>query len=221
MNRIRAVYDKLFVAFGSQGWWPILNNKTLLCEYHKNAPRNEEEAFEICIGAILTQSTSWKNVEKALINLKKNNALAKKELKKLSMQELAKLIKPAGYFNQKAKKIKNFVAYKGKITREGLLSIWGCGNETVDSMLLYAFNKPVFVVDAYTKRIMGRLGVCKENMGYEELQSIFHRDLKEDVHLFNEYHALLVKHAKQHCRTKPLCSNCPLGMLCKEKSAQE
>ncbi|MBU4502694.1 MAG: hypothetical protein KKA79_08910, partial [Nanoarchaeota archaeon] len=178
--------------------------------------RTPEEQFEICIGAILTQSTSWKNVEKALLALKTSGLLNKEKLQSVNLAKLARTIKPAGYFNQKAKKIKSFVKYKGKITREELLIIWGCGPETVDSILLYAYNKPVFVIDAYTKRIMSRLGLCDKNISYEELQDMFHKNLRKDYYLFNEFHALFVEHAKQYCRTKPVCADCQLKNMCKK-----
>ena len=220
MDKIQEIYRLLLERYGSQGWWPIIDVKSNTSIYDRNfskKKRTSDEAFEICIGAILTQSTSWKNVEKALVNLKKNNLLNKKNLEKIDITDLSSLIKPAGYFNQKAKKIREFIKYNGELNKEGLLSIWGCGNETVDSMLLYAFNKPVFVIDAYTKRIMSRLGICKDNLSYEELQDIFYKNLEKDSYMFNEYHALLVEHGKQYCRTKPLCDSCPLIKLCNYK----
>jgi len=217
MNEIKKIYNILLKEYRSQGWWPIVDIKSRISVYNKNfskRKRTKDEQFEICIGAILTQSTSWKNVEKALLALKISGSLNKEKLKSISSAKLANLIKSAGYFNQKAKKIKSFIKYKEKISREGLLTIWGCGNETVDSMLLYAYNQPVFVIDAYTRRIMSRLKLCKENTSYEELQNLFHQNLKKDYSLFNEYHALLVEHAKQYCRVKPLCNDCPLRKMC-------
>lgn len=220
MEQIKQIYSILLNEYGKQGWWPIINNKTLLCEYHRGVPRSEEEILEICIGAILTQSTSWKNVVKALINLKKNNLLNKKELKSINTEKLARLIKPAGYFNQKAKKLKEFTKFclslKGKTpTREELLNIWGIGKETADSMLLYTFKIPTFVIDAYTRRIFTNLGFIDEKADYDKIKALFEDNLKPDLITYQEYHALLVEHAKQHCKVKPVCDNCPLNMLCK------
>lgn len=215
---IKKIYNVLSKAYSHQGWWPIVDKKLGISIYNpkfSKRKRTSEEQFEICIGAILTQSTSWKNVEKALLALKISGLLNKEKLQNVKLTKLARTIKSAGYFNQKAKKIKSFVKYKGNITREELLTIWGCGPETVDSMLLYAYNKPVFVIDAYTKRIMSRLGLCDKNISYEELQDIFHKNLEKDNQLFNEFHALFVEHAKQYCRTKPVCEDCPLKNMCK------
>ena len=167
------------------------------------------------MGAILTQNTSWKNVEKAILNLKKNNLLNKEKLEKINIKKLANLIKSSGYHNQKAKKIKEFIKFlnsKKKITRENLLTVWGIGPETADSILLYAYNKPYFVIDAYTKRIMNKLGY-KENT-YEKLQELFHKNLPRNYKLYNEFHALFVRLAKENCKTNPLCNNCPLNKNC-------
>lgn len=266
MNKIMQIYKELLKMYGHQGWWPIINNNTLLCEYHLNAPRNEEERFEIAVGAILaqntqwypnvvraiqqlkvgrllkkeewevikkaeihkgiirerprkqttnhilTQNTSWKNVEKAIKNLKEKNFLNKETIQNIPEKELALLIRPAGYYNQKARKLKAFVKFDGRITRENLLNIWGLGPETVDSILLYAYNKPIFVIDAYTKRVMNRLGYKEQT--YDELQSLFMKSLPEDTQLFNEFHALLVELGKNYCKTKPLCEECPIKKDC-------
>ena len=140
------------------------------------------------------------------------------ELKKLPEKHLAELIRSSGYYNQKAKKIKALIEFldsKKEITRENLLNVYGIGPETADSILLYAYEQPIFVIDAYTKRIMRRFGFKQES--YEDLQKLFHKSLKKDHKLFNEYHALLVKLAKENCKTKPLCGPCPLNCLCKKK----
>jgi endonuclease-3 related protein len=201
------IYSKLYKALGPQHWWP------------------GDTPFEVAVGAILTQNTNWENVEKAIINLKREKKLSSKALQKISHKELASLIKPAGYFNIKADRIKHFITflsdrYGGSMKkmkavekqhmREGLLGVKGIGPETADSILLYALEKPVFVVDAYTKRILSRHGLASERSSYHELQDIFHDNLQHDVKLFNEYHALFVVLGKDHCRPKPRCEGCPL-----------
>lgn len=208
------LYTILLKEFGPRGWWPILNAKTLHGEYYLNAPRNNSEKFEIAIGAILTQNTNWKNVEKALANLKKNKKLNKKTIKEMKQEKLAELIRPAGYFNQKAKKLKIFANLNKEITRENLLALWGLGPETVDSILLYAYNQPFFVVDTYTKKILAKLNVCDENISYEELQNLFHNNLKKNTKLFKEYHALLVQLGKHKCKAP--CPDCPVERIRKQ-----
>jgi endonuclease-3 related protein len=202
------IYKKLYSSFGPQYWWP------------------GQTPFEVMVGAILTQNTSWLNVEKAIANLKKEKLLTPEKMYSLPENKLAKLIKPAGYYNIKARRLRNFLGffmnhYKGSVKnmskadtsvlRNGLLSVNGIGPETADSILLYALNKPVFVVDAYTKRIFSRHGLLPENPDYGFVQNLFMRELKTDVKLFNEYHALLVKLGKDFCRkSKPKCGICPL-----------
>ncbi|MEM4272710.1 MAG: hypothetical protein QXH30_03905, partial [Candidatus Bilamarchaeaceae archaeon] len=181
----------------------------------KKRRKTSAEKFEICVGAILTQNTAWKNVERALSNLRKGGALSRKRMERMKEAEIAALIKPAGYYNMKARKLKEFLKYEGTIERDEMLKIWGCGPETIDSILLYAYDKPVFVVDAYTKRIFSRVGLCRKSSGYEKVQELFHRNLEKDAELFNEYHALLVEHAKRFCRKKPECRGCPLSGICR------
>ncbi|MEK6861755.1 MAG: hypothetical protein AABY07_07330 [Nanoarchaeota archaeon] len=212
MNKIQDIYSILLKEFKPQGWWPI--RSTYFPEEYSRA-LSEEEILEICLGAILTQNTSWKNVEKALENLNKNNLIDLERLNKIDIKELAGIIKSSGYNNQKARKIKEFVKFlkSGKeVNRENLLQIWGIGPETADSILLYAYKKPFFVIDAYTKRIINRIGF-KENK-YEDMQDLFVNNLQEDYKLFNEYHALLVKLGKDICKKKPLCEKCPLNKRC-------
>ena len=191
---LKSIYDKLYEEHGPQGWWPI-NNR-----YNKNnfSEKTEQEKFEISVGAILTQNTSWNNVETALNKLRENNALNKETIKNISQEELAKLIISSGYNNQKAKKLKEFAEFNKKITRENLLSIWGIGPETADSILLYAYNYPIFVIDTYTKRVMLHNGIGKKEWSYEQWQNFFHENLKKDYKLFNEFHALFVEHAKKN-----------------------
>ncbi|MEW6170235.1 MAG: endonuclease III domain-containing protein [Candidatus Omnitrophota bacterium] len=207
-NKLNKIYQRLYKEFGPQHWWP------------------GESSFEIMIGAILTQNTNWANVEKAISNLKQKNSLSPNKLYKLSHKRLAQLIRPAGYFNIKAKRIKNFLdflfkEYKGNIKimrkvptgtlRKKLLLVNGIGQETADSILLYALDKSVFVVDAYTKRMLLRHKIIKEETSYEEIQEIFHNNLEQNKELFNEYHALIVRLGKEICKTKnPLCHICPI-----------
>lgn len=213
------IYKKLLEAYGAQGWWPKTPFGKKKPEYdkgNKHKAHSEKEKFEIALGAILTQNTSWKNVEKTIEGLHEKGLVDAAKLKKLPEKKLAQLIKSSGYFNQKARKIKEFLGYKGEMTREGLLSIWGIGPETADSILLYAYGQPYFVVDAYTKRIFSRLGLCGKKDGYEQVQGIFHDSLPKDPALYNEYHALIVELAKKHCKKTPECQGCPLEKNCKK-----
>lgn len=213
MNKIKKLYEKLLKLYGPQGWWPLLGYKGTkptktgsIKGYHPNDysyPKNDKQRFEICIGAILTQNTSWPQVEKALLNLKGLNALNSKEMKNLKLEKLKQAIKPAGYFNQKAKKLKIFAEFYINLkartpTREELLNIWGIGPETADSILLYAFKMPEFVVDAYTKRVFANLGLIEKNEKYEKVKKLFEDNLPKDFKLYQEYHALIVEHAKRY-----------------------
>lgn len=205
------IYNILYKIYGPQDWWPA------------------ESPFEVIVGAILTQNTSWKNVKKAITNLKRKKMLSPKALYNINKKELAALIKPCGYYNIKAKRLKSFIDYlfknyNGSLNRffsnstanirKRLLSINGIGPETADSILLYAANRPVFVVDAYTKRILQRQGLIKETAAYEYVQKIFENNLPKNTRLFNEYHALLVQHGKEVCKKKPLCHSCAIHKDC-------
>src|SRR3989344_5709007 len=195
---IKTIYSLLFRKFNKQHWWPTISSN----------PK-----FEISIGAILTQNTSWNNVEKAVLALKEHNLLTKEAISKIKIKKLSALIKPAGYYNLKAKKLKEFVNFlnsKKPITRENLLNIWGVGPETADSILCYAYTKPYFVIDAYTKRIFERLSIKEKT--YDEIQNLVHKNLSSKY--FNEFHALLVRLAKENCRKNPICNSCPLIKLC-------
>jgi len=209
-ERLTEIYEILFERFGEQNWWP------------------GDTPFEIIIGAILTQNTSWSNVERAIANLKSNNLLSAAKLHNLERPSLAELIRPAGYFNIKAKRLKNFLnwlfdEYAGSldnlrevctsVLREELLGVNGIGRETADSILLYAFERPCFVVDTYTFRMALRHGLIDPDADYEQLKDLFQSNLPEEVQLFNEYHALLVRLGKEFCKTKPLCESCPLNKL--------
>lgn len=216
MHKIQTIYNKLLKSFGPQGWWPltIKGNKS---KHHVGAPKTKKHRFEIIIGAILTQNTNWKNVEKALYNLSKNNVLDINKIRDINQDKLAQLIRPAGYYNQKAERLKliaEFLSKNKNPEKKQLLNVKGIGPETADSILLYAYQKPYFVIDAYTKRIFERLGYKKDN--YDEWQSLFTNNLKKDTKLFNEYHALLVELGKNHCKTKPVCKECPIKTLCNQ-----
>ena len=200
----------MFDALGPQQWWP------------------GETPFEIIIGAILTQNTNWSNVEKAIKNLKVAGLLSPNGIYELSETELAQLIRPSGFFNVKARRVKTFInwlfsKHKGKLSnlfagdlqilRGELLAVKGIGPETADSILLYAGNLPTFVVDAYTYRIFSRHGFIPEESSYDEIKSFFEENLPKDVKLFNEYHALLVNIGKTFCRPKKSCEQCPLKVF--------
>jgi endonuclease III related protein len=205
---LRAYYDALFAAYGPQHWWP------------------GRTAFEVIVGAILTQNTSWTNVEAAIRNLRREKLLTPRAIEIVSVARLARLVRPSGYFRQKAKKLKCFVhflraEYGGSLTRmfraptgvlrEKLLSVHGVGPETADSILLYAGKHAVFVVDAYTRRLLERHQLVTEADGYEEIQTLFQRSLPADAPLYNEFHALIVRTGKEYCRIRnPRCSECPL-----------
>lgn len=207
-KKLLSIYKKLYKHFGPQHWWPA------------------DSAFEVMVGAILTQNTNWQNVEKAIINLKRNRLLDFSKACGVPFPKLALLIRPAGYYNIKAKRLKSFLeflrkSYRGNLKkmsskdtrklRAELLGVHGVGPETADSILLYALNKPVFVVDAYTKRIFSRHALIGQDAKYEEVQNLFMQNLKNDVKLFNEYHALLVKLGKEFClKRRPKCEICPL-----------
>lgn len=206
-NRLRQIYDILLSFFGPQHWWP------------------GDSPFEIAVGAILTQNTNWQNVEKAITNLKKNRQLSPKSIYNLSHEKLAEMIRPSGYYNVKAKRLKNFVSFivekqKGSLMnlkkyetiqiRQMLLSVSGIGKETADSIILYALDKPIFVIDTYTKRILSRHGFIDEFIDYDTCQSLFHENINPDRALYNEYHALLVRTGKDYCKPKVNCDECPL-----------
>ena len=220
------IHLKLLNYFGPQHWWPVTEEGKLHPEY-SGGPKNERQQLEVCFGAILTQNTSWKNVEKAIVELNKNDLIDIKKINKINVKKLAKIIKSSGYHNQKAKKLKNFCGfllenYDGKLNllfknnidelRKQLLSVNGIGPETADSIILYAAKKPVFVIDAYTKRIMGRIGYKEKT--YDELQQLLMQNLPNSEKLFNECHALLVELGKNICKKEPLCGKCPLNNHC-------
>lgn len=210
-RQLMALFDRLLAHYGPRNWWPA------------------ETPFEVCVGAILTQNTAWTNVEKAIAALKHADVLSPEGVRTIVPDRLAQLIRPAGYFNIKSQRLKDFIAwffarFDGSLARmftpdwrevrRDLLNVRGIGPETCDAILLYAGHKPTFVVDAYTRRLFSRLGLLPAKAGYEETRSLFMANLPADATLFNEYHALIVEHCKQFCRTRARCEGCPLMERC-------
>lgn len=206
-SRFLAYYQALFRHFGPQQWWPA------------------ETPFEVMVGAVLAQNTAWKNVERAISNLKVHDLLDPHRLNRIDVDTLALAIRPTGYFNVKAKRLKALVAwfverYGSDIRRlrrvpleslrEELLLVKGIGPETADSILLYALNRPTFVVDAYTYRVLTRHRLAPEEVTYEEMKELFERYLPKEAKLYNEFHALIVAVGKEYCRTTARCETCPL-----------
>ena len=209
---LQAMYERLLACFGRRGWWPA------------------ETPFEVMVGAVLTQNTNWKNVEKAIANLKREGVLAPRPLLEMPFDRLTELIRPAGYFRVKARRLTNLLRWLDREfdsdldamfavplddLRERLLSVNGVGPETCDSILLYAGNLPTFVVDAYTCRVVVRHELLlPDEVTYDEVKTLFEEHLERDTALFNEYHALLVNVGKDFCRPKPRCrAGCPLEPL--------
>ncbi|MDE0041593.1 MAG: endonuclease III domain-containing protein [Candidatus Poribacteria bacterium] len=210
-DKLLKLYDQLRSAYGSQAWWPA------------------ETPFEVIVGAILVQSTAWRNVVKAIDNLRRANLLTPSRLGKIPQPELEELVRPSGYFRVKAKKLRAFLTHlevhhnyrldslfaaDAFTLREELLSIYGIGNETADSIVLYAAEKPVFVIDSYTHRLLSRLGWVRGKYDYDKLQAIFMDALPHDVRLFNEFHALIDRHSSRICRKTPRCEGCVLLAEC-------
>lgn len=209
-ERLNGIYERLSAHFGPQHWWPA------------------ESPFEVMLGAVLTQNTSWHNVSLVIEALRREGLLSLEALEALPEEALAVWIRPSGYYNQKARRLKalfaairedgggldEFFSCDTGVLREKLLALKGIGPETADSIILYAARQPVFVVDAYTYRILLRHNLIAEEAGYEEIQSLFLDRLPVDAGLFNEYHALLVRLGKEYCKkSNPLCASCPLKDL--------
>jgi endonuclease-3 related protein len=201
------IYTILLEALEPQGWWPVRGDL-------------QPAEWEVCVGAVLTQNTNWKNVEKALEGLQKAGILSRQDIINASTETLAQTIRPAGYFNQKARKLKELASFTGEPTREALLSLWGIGPETADSILLYAYNKPYFVIDAYTRRVFSRLGLITGKEEYDELRLLFERSVPRKVGLYKEYHAIIVNLGKNFCKKKPLCGECPVLKTCPSHKLQ-
>lgn len=207
--QLRDVFDRLYATHGPQRWWP------------------GDSRFEVMVGAVLTQNTAWANVERALVNLKQADALTPEAIVATHPRRLARWLRPSGYFNVKAKRLRAFCRWliaNGGIRRlarratgelrVALLAVHGVGPETADDILLYAFKRPVFVIDAYTRRLYARLGVIAGAESYENLRSLFERALAPDVAVYGEYHGLIVHHAKHICRPVPRCGQCCFATEC-------
>jgi endonuclease-3 related protein len=212
MNKLLRIYHHLLDTYGAQSWWP------------------GESPFEVIVGAILTQSVAWSNAERAIAALRQSDLLTPEQLTQAPIETIASLIRPCLYYNQKARKLKAFLSFlEGRYSnnlssllclnvpdlRQELLSVWGIGEETADAIILYAAKKPSFVADAYTRRILQRLGIIDEKATYADIRSLVMKSLPTDVSLYNEYHALLVRHGKERCRShRPVCEGCPVSTLC-------
>ena len=215
---LRDVYGRLLRQYGAQHWWPA------------------DSPFEVMVGAVLTQSTAWTNVEKAVGSLKAADALSPQAIRRLSHEELARTIYSAGFHNSKARKLKAMAEYLGDRfdddldsmkrvdpaeLRAELLGVYGIGDETADSILLYAVGAPSFVIDAYTRRLLSRIGIVPERESYEAYQRLFEDSLERDPRTFDEYHALIVSHGKSVCRKRPRCRGCCLLEICATGRASE
>lgn len=226
------LYEPLELALGFQGWWP-LTGRAGRTGYDEGGYRrsretahalSDDDRFEIGVGAVLTQNTSWDNANRALKSLHESGRLTAAAVLRCSQSELAGLIRSCGYHNQKAKKLQLLSREWEEICsvradppsmRERLLRVWGIGPETADSILLYAFDHPYFVVDAYARRIFTRVGVEEGAGSYETLQKLVHDELGRDKEILGELHALLVALGKSFCRTRPICKGCPLQAVCR------
>lgn len=207
-----SLFEHLQAVYGELGWWP------------------GESPFEIMIGAVLTQNTSWSNVEKAMVRLKQASVMSAAQMLALPVTQLAELVRPSGYFNIKAERLRQlclFLDQRGgeavlatwdtSTLRQALLSVKGIGPETCDDIVLYAFNRPVFVIDAYTRRLLKRYGLAQGNESYEVLRRGFEQALGGDAPRYQAYHGLIVEHAKRVCLVKPRCGPCVLQSLCPQQ----
>ena len=208
-RRLLAIHDTLYETFGAQHWWPA------------------DTPFEVMVGAVLTQNTAWSNVERAIDNLASRGKLDAQRIVDARHDHLAGWLRPSGYFNIKAVRLKNFCRWyldagghaalaqmQTETLRKALLSVNGVGPETADDILLYAFERPVFVIDAYTRRLFSRLGMVTGDEPYDDMRLAIEQCLGPDAALFNEYHALIVRHAKTYCRVKPRCDACVMQATC-------
>jgi endonuclease-3 related protein len=205
-KQLMTVYQRLLKTYGDQSWWPA------------------DSSFEVMVGAVLTQNTAWVNVEQAITNLRRSDSLTLESILALSDEALAQLIRPSGSFNIKAKRLKNlcmWIAENGgesKLAavdtgtlRSSLLQVNGVGPETADDILLYAFARPVFVIDTYTRRLFSKLYLIQGSEPYEDLRRLFEAELDADVGLFNQYHALIVRHAREKCQLTEDCRHCEVA----------
>ena len=225
-DRMAVLYRQLMRAYGPQGWWPVAGHAGRdghdARGYHRGLfgpPDTPAARFEVIMGAVLTQNTAWTNVELALRKLREARIRLPADVLACPQERLAGLIRSSGYFNQKARRLKTTAAFflqPGRLSgarppaRDELRALSGIGPETADSILLYAFHEPTFVVDAYTRRILQRMGMLEGREGYGDIQGLFHRSLPRSERRYNEFHALIVAHGKQRCSPRPDCSACPV-----------
>ena len=230
-RKLQRIYQRLLGRYGPQGWWPTTPAGGRSPKYHPgetSRPLRDGERWEIVLGAVLTQNTGWSNAEESIRALYRGGVMQPARMCHLPHAALAGLIRPSRYYNQKARRLRELALYvvdryggsvtdflSGEDLRDELLSLNGIGPETADSILLYAAQRQAFVVDAYTRRICSRIGIVDERVSYTDLQSLFANALPADADMFNEYHALLVRHAVEHCRTRPICSGCCLRRMCR------
>ena len=224
------LYLILLETYGPRGWWPRISRAGSDGRDDRGylpgggPPGDRPGMFEVAAGAVLTQSTAWLNAERAVLNLSNKGVLSPEGILAIPRETLAEIIRPAGYFNAKARKLIELAGFFRNLTpdgsqystpsRESLLSLWGVGPETADSILLFAFGLPSFVVDAYTRRITGRLGFEHTDSSYDDFKSQIEMNIPRKWTVYAEFHAVLVEHAKTLCRKKPICAGCPLGELC-------
>jgi endonuclease-3 related protein len=215
---IRKVYRILLSEYGRQGWWPVTRKNGGEPEY-LGGPRDSRERFEVAVGAVLTQNTSWNNAARAVSALSAAGMIDPSKLASAPGGEVASLVRSSGYYNQKARRLGILARYFLEIgdappEREALLGLEGIGPETADSIMLYAWSRPFFVVDSYTKRLFSRLGVIRGNESYDRIRGLFEEPLGKSPEIYNEYHALVVVHCKRKCKRAPDCDECPISTLC-------
>lgn len=228
-NRVFDLYNALFIRYGHQNWWPVVENgKCYYLDDYRMRPRTPAEILEIMIGSILTQNTSWENAANAISQMKYNSLMSVGALVSAGINDLAAIIKGSGYYNQKSKKIAALVKFLGEVNggiegirsfslpdaRRMFLSVWGIGRETADSILLYGFYYLTFVIDAYTLRVFSRVGIRSAKAGYDALQQDIIGNIPPDRLVYQDFHALLVLLGKTVCRKKPLCGICVLSYMC-------
>lgn len=218
MNKILKIYNLLYETYGPQGWWPIIGYGYHKLEYH--FPRDQNEIFEVSLGSILTQNTTFTSVVKSLTNLNKAGTLSAKTIEAMSIEDLKEAIRPSGYFNQKTRYILEFIKFYNELNgaipkREDLLKVLGIGQESADSILLYGYNQLEFKVDAYTKRLLTTLGLIDEKSKYMDIKNLMQNSIKESIKderellkIYQEFHALIVAHSKKHYSKKPYGVEC-------------
>lgn len=213
---IREVYERLLSAYGPRGWWPVTAPGERTPRY-TGGPASDRQRFEVAAGALLTQNTAWRNARLAIERLIEADLLEPGRIARTGEKRLASLVRSSGFYNQKARRLRALARYLGRVdrpTRDGLLALKGIGPETADSIMLYAHGELLFVVDAYTRRVFGRIGLLDGGESYDEVAARFAAALPASVDTYRECHALVVEHAKRHCAARPRCTGCPLADRC-------